>query len=65
MVLEYKVVAESDSRFAGNFDAESLEKTLNAYAADGWRVVDSVLATNVNKSMKAQVLVILERETGG
>lgn len=63
-MLEYKVVTESDSRFAGRFDAESLEATLNGYAAEGWRVVDALLAANLAKSMKAQVLVILERERG-
>jgi hypothetical protein len=61
-MLEYKVLTERDTKFTGKFDAESLEAALNSYAADGWRVVEGVLAANVAKSAQAQIFVILERE---
>jgi hypothetical protein len=37
---------------------------LNSYAAEGWRVVNSFLATSVWKSLKAEIVVILERSQG-
>lgn len=61
---EYKVLTEQDSRFSGTFDPKSLEATLNSYAAEGWRVVDSVTASSTWKNMNASIMVILERETG-
>jgi broad-specificity NMP kinase len=64
-VFEYKVITETDSRFSGRFDMESLESALNSYAAEGWRVVEAILAANYAKSMKAEVVVILERSTDG
>jgi len=38
-----------------------LEKVLNTYAAEGWRVVEGFLAASVWKSAKAEIVVILER----
>jgi len=32
---EYKVLTERDKRFTGSFDADTLEATLNSYAAEG------------------------------
>jgi hypothetical protein len=61
--MEYKVLTQRDSTWTGNFSAESLEQTLNSYAADGWRVVSSFRAANPMKSFNAQIMVILERET--
>ena len=61
-MLEYKVLTERDTKFTGKFDAESLEAALNSYAAEGWRVVEGVLAANVAKSCPGADLLILERE---
>ncbi|CAN5592777.1 hypothetical protein BH20ACT21_BH20ACT21_21530 [soil metagenome] len=63
-MIEYKVLAERDSRFAGRFDPDVLEKVLNTYAAEGWRVVEGFLAASVWKSAKAEIVVILERSEG-
>ena len=60
-MLEYKVLTERDTRFSGQFDPKVLEDVLNSYAADGWRVVQSLLAASVWKSTKAEIVVILER----
>jgi hypothetical protein len=59
--MEYKVLTERDSRFSGSFDPESLERTLNSYAADGWRVVSGFTAASVWKSAKTEIMLVLER----
>jgi hypothetical protein len=59
-MLEYKVLTEGDSRFAGKFNTESLETALNSYAAEGWRVVEGFLTASW-KSANAQIVVLLER----
>ncbi len=61
-MFEYKVLTERDKRFSGTFDEDALETTLNAYAADGWRLAESVMAANLMKSSKATLLLILERQ---
>ena len=60
-MFEYKVLTERDTRFSGKFDLEVLEKTLNSYAAEGWRLAEGFVAANVAKSSKAEIVVILER----
>ena len=60
-MVAYKVLTERDSLFGGSFDPDALEQALNSYAAEGWRVVNSFLATSVWKSLKAEIVVILER----
>jgi len=62
-MYEYKVVTERDKRFSGGFDADTLEATLNSYAAEGWRVVDVAAAANFMKSAKAELVMVLERAT--
>lgn len=59
--MEYKVLTERDSRFSGSFDAESLERTLNSYASEGWRVVSGFTAASLWKSTKTEIVVVLER----
>ena len=61
-MVEYKVVTERDSRFAGTFDPAKLEAMLNELAAEGWRVAQSLLATSVWKTGRAEIVVILERD---
>ena len=60
-MVEYRVLMERDSLLAGRFDPDVLEKSLNSYAAEGWRVVESFLAASLWKSAKAEMVVILER----
>lgn len=43
-MFEYKVLSERDKRFSGRFDVDALEATLNSYAAEGWRLAESVVA---------------------
>ncbi len=60
-MFEYKVLTERDAKFSGKFDLNALEGTLNDYAADGWRLVESFIASNLWKSSKAEMVMILER----
>jgi large subunit ribosomal protein L7/L12 len=39
---KYKVVSQNDSVFSGKFSPEILEKVLNQYAKEGWKLVDTV-----------------------
>lgn len=59
---EYKVLSQKDKWYSGKFDPESLERALNAYAEQGWRVISCATAdirgfgTNRN-----EFIVIFER----
>ena len=39
--MEYKVLTKEDRRWTGKFSPENLERVLNSYAAEGWRVVST------------------------
>ncbi len=62
-MYEYEVLTERDKRFAGGFDPETIEATLNSYAREGWRLVQALSTGNLMKSTKAELLMILERST--
>ena len=61
--MEYKVLTKEDRRWTGKFSPENLERTLNSYAAEGWRVVGSVPVTSVWSVSTSQIMILLERET--
>ena len=61
--MEYKVLTKEDRRLSGKFSAENLEHALNSYAAEGWRVVSSLMVTSPWTLSTSQVMVVLERET--
>ena len=42
---------------------ESLEHTLNSYAAEGWRVVSSFPVASIWSISTSQIMILLERET--
>lgn len=63
-VKEYKVLTQRDKFFAGEFSLEKLEPAINAYAAQGWRVV-SVTTLGVPASPggdREELIVILGRD---
>ncbi len=64
-MFEYRVITERDKVFSGAFDPESLERVLNEHAREGWRVVEGFMASNVWKTVKAEILFILERPVPG
>ena len=57
------MLTERDAPLRGNFTPEKLEKVLNEYATDGWKLVSSYQVQNVWKSPKANIIFILERST--
>jgi Domain of unknown function (DUF4177) len=61
--MEYKVLTKEDRRWTGKFSPENLEHTLNSYAAEGWRVVNSFTVSSPWTLSTSQVMVLLERET--
>jgi hypothetical protein len=64
-MFEYKVLTERDKRFSGAFDPEALERVLNEYAADGWRLAEGFMAASLWKSVRAEIVLILERSGDG
>jgi hypothetical protein len=62
-MLQYKVMTQKDRFFAGKFDPEKLESAINAYAAEGWRIV-SVATADIPgfTGSRQEIVVIFERE---
>jgi Domain of unknown function (DUF4177) len=66
-LLEYKILTQRDKTFSGAFDADALERMLNEHAADGWRLTEGFTAASLWKTMRTEIILILERprpETG-
>ncbi len=61
-MYEYKVLAERDKAFSGAFDPDVLENLLNSYASNGWRLAEGFMVNSIWKSMRSEVVLILERE---
>ena len=61
--MEYKVLTRQDRRWSGKFSPETLEHTLNSYAAEGWQVVSSVPVASMWTISTSQIMILLERET--
>jgi hypothetical protein len=63
-MFEYNVVTERGRGFSGAFDPDMLEALVNRYAADGWRLAEGFMVANVWKSVKTEIMLILERAPG-
>lgn len=61
--MEYKVLTKEARRWSGKFSPESLEHTLNSYAAEGSRVASSFAVASPWTTSTSQVMILLERET--
>ena len=61
-MYEYKVVTHRDRKISGAFDFTAIDESLNRYAADGWRLAEGFQAQSAWKSIKADIVLILERE---
>lgn len=60
---QYKVLSQKDKWFSGKFDPEILEQAMNAYAAQGWRVICCATADIPGFGGPRQEFVtVLERE---
>ena len=62
--FEYKVISQRDAKISGSFDLQSLETALNTHAAAGWRLVEGLVASSVWKSVKTEIVLVLERPAG-
>jgi len=60
---QYKVLSQKDKWFSGKFDPVVLEQAMNAYAAQGWRVIGCATADIPGfGSTRQEFVTILERE---
>lgn len=60
---QYKVLTQKDRFFAGKFDPEKLENAINAYAAEGWRVITSATASIPSfTGTREELIIIMERD---
>jgi hypothetical protein len=61
---EYKVLTQKDKWFSGKFDPENLERALNSYAEQGWKVITSCSASvqALFGSARDELVIILERD---
>ncbi len=60
---EYKVLSQKDKWFSGKFDPQVLEQAMNAYAAQGWRVIGCATADIPGfGSTRQEFVTIMERE---
>lgn len=63
-MYEYKVLTQKDKWFTGKFDPLMLEKAINAYAKEGWRVKGvSTAEIGSGVGSREEIIVILERKT--
>lgn len=64
IIYEYKVLSQKDKWFSGKFDPAVLEKAINAYAQQGWKLVGCATA-DIGGGFSAgrqEFIAILERE---
>ena len=61
--MEYKVLTKEDRRWTGKFSPENLERVLNSYAAEGWRLVSTIPVASIWSISTSQIMILLERET--
>ena len=64
--LTYKVLTQKDKWLSSKFDPETLEKALNSYGEQGWRVRtgDSASFPGFLSSNREELITILERDEG-
>lgn len=62
-MFEYKVITQRDKTISGAFDHDALEALINGYATDGWRLAEGFMVASLWKSPKAEITLILERQT--
>ncbi len=60
---EYKVLTQKDKWFAGKFDPMMLERAMNSYAQQGWKVIGCATADIPGfGAARQEFITILERE---
>ena len=59
---QYKVLSQKDKFFSRKFDPEQLEKALNSFAAEGWRLNSAATAEiGMGMGSREEMILILER----
>ncbi|SFJ07588.1 DUF4177 domain-containing protein [Planctomicrobium piriforme] len=60
---QYKVLTQKDKWFSGKFDPEALERAINAYADQGWRVRSMATASFPGfGGHREEIVLLLERD---
>lgn len=60
---EYKVLTQKDKWFSQKFDPEILERAINSYAEQGWRVVSMATASVAGwGTSREELIVLFERD---
>lgn len=60
---EYKVLTQKDKWFAGKFDPMMLERAINSYAQQGWKVIGCATADIPGfGTARQEFITLLERE---
>lgn len=60
---EYKILTQKDKWFSGKFDPANLERAMNAYAQQGWRVITCATADIAGfGTSRQEFITVLERE---
>ena len=61
-IYQYKVLSQKDKFFSRKFDPEQLEKALNSFAGEGWRL-NSAATAEIGYGMgtREEMIFILER----
>ena len=61
---EYKVLTQKDKWFSGKFDPALLEKALNSYSQQGWKVVSAFSADipAVFGAARQEAIILMERD---
>ena len=60
-MFEYKVHTQRDKTVSDAFDPTQFGAALNAHTADGSRLAEGFMVSSLWKSMKSEIVLILER----
>ena len=61
-IYQYKVLTQKDKFFSRKFDPEQLEKALNSFAGEGWRLNSAATAEiGMGMGSREEMIFILER----
>ena len=60
---EYKILTQKDKMFSGKFDPEQLEKAINSYAENGWKVISITTASIPSfTGSREELIVVFEKD---
>lgn len=62
---QYKVLTQKDRFFSAKFNPALIERALNEYAQDGWRMVSAVSADIPGLGSRNELIIFLEKLPNG